>query len=202
MDQNGILISDLVAELANRLQERLALDIADGAADLDDRDAVFVRGFRAVKSRLDLICDVGDHLYGTSAKVSVTFFLKNSPVNLTSGYVGILIKVLINEALIVPKVQVCLCSIVGDEHLSMLDRIHGTRINIDIRIELLHRDLVPSCLQETSKGWGCNTFAESGDNASRDEYVFNCHTLPPNVYCECGELVTVQYFSQLRELFL
>ena len=100
------------------------------------------------------------------------------------------------------KVQVGLCSIVGDEHLSMLDRIHGTRININIRIELLHRDLVPSCLQETSKGCGCNTFAESGDNASRDEYVFNCHTLPPNVYCECGELVTVQYFSQLRELFL
>ena len=74
MDQNGILISDLVAELADRLQERLALDIADGAADLDDRDAVLVRGFRAVKSRLDLICDVGDHLYGTSAEVSVAFF--------------------------------------------------------------------------------------------------------------------------------
>ena len=62
MDQNGILISDLVAELADRLQERLALDIADGAADLDDRDAVLVRGFRAVKSRLDLICDVGSHM--------------------------------------------------------------------------------------------------------------------------------------------
>ena len=87
-----------------------------------------------------------DHLYGTSAEVSVTLFLKNGPVDLSGGYVGVLIKALINEAFIMSKVQVGLCSIVCDEHFSMLDRIHGTRINIDIRIELLHRYLVTSCL--------------------------------------------------------
>ena len=88
---------------------------------------------------------MGNYLYGTSAKITVAFFLKNRPVDLSGGYVGILIKAFINKSFIMSKVQVGLCSIICDEHLSMLDRIHGTRIDVDIRIKLLHRYLKTSC---------------------------------------------------------
>ena len=36
MDQNRIFTADIVLELADCLQEGLALDVSDGAADLDD----------------------------------------------------------------------------------------------------------------------------------------------------------------------
>jgi len=41
MDQNGILMSNLMLELADRFQKRLAFDIADGAANLNDGDLGF-----------------------------------------------------------------------------------------------------------------------------------------------------------------
>ena len=36
------------------------------------------------------------------------------------------------------KVKICLSSIVCYKHLSVLNRVHGTRININVWIELLH----------------------------------------------------------------
>ena len=40
MDQNGIFVPHLMLELTDGLQERLALDITDGTADLNDGDIV------------------------------------------------------------------------------------------------------------------------------------------------------------------
>ena len=40
VDEERVLAADLVAELADRLEERQRLDVADGAADLDDHDVV------------------------------------------------------------------------------------------------------------------------------------------------------------------
>ena len=57
-----VLAADVLAQLADRLEERLALDVADGAADLDDDDVDVVRdGADAV---LDLVGDVRDDLDG------------------------------------------------------------------------------------------------------------------------------------------
>ncbi len=38
MDQNGIFMADVMLELSDGLQKRLALDITYGAADLNDGD--------------------------------------------------------------------------------------------------------------------------------------------------------------------
>ena len=40
VDEDRVLAADLLAELADRLEERQRLDVADGAADLDDHDVV------------------------------------------------------------------------------------------------------------------------------------------------------------------
>ena len=49
-------------ELADRLEERQRLDVADRAADLDQRHVVAARGL--VDAVLDLVGDVRDHLHG------------------------------------------------------------------------------------------------------------------------------------------
>jgi hypothetical protein len=38
VDRDSVLVSHLEAKLANRFEEGQGLDIADGAADLDDED--------------------------------------------------------------------------------------------------------------------------------------------------------------------
>ena len=40
VDEDRVLAADLLAELADRLEERQRLDVADRAADLDDHDVV------------------------------------------------------------------------------------------------------------------------------------------------------------------
>ena len=42
VNHDGILMTDLLLELTNRLEERLGLDITDRTTDLDDGDAVLV----------------------------------------------------------------------------------------------------------------------------------------------------------------
>jgi len=40
------------------------------------------------------------------------------------------------------QVQVCFCTVIGNEDFTMLDRVHGSGIDIDIRIEFLHGHFV------------------------------------------------------------
>jgi len=80
VDQNGVLVSDVMLELADCLQKRLALDIADGSADLNDGNTLLVYFFSAVETALDFVCNVRNDLYGASAEITVAFFLQNRPV--------------------------------------------------------------------------------------------------------------------------
>ena len=75
MDQNGVIMAHLMLELTNGLQKRLALDVTYGTADLDDGDAGLIICKVAVKAALDLIGDMGDDLYGTSAVVAAALLL-------------------------------------------------------------------------------------------------------------------------------
>ena len=116
-----------------------------------------------------------NYLYGTPAEIPMTFFLKNRPVNLTGCHIGIFVKAFINESLIVSQIQICLCTVICYKDFSVLNRVHSSRININIRIKLLHGHLVTSRFQKTSQRRCCDTFSKTGNNSSCDKYVFNCH---------------------------
>ncbi|CAB4804840.1 unannotated protein [freshwater metagenome] len=49
------------------------------------------------------------------------------------------------------EIEIGFTAIVGDEHLSMLERIHRARIDVEVRIQLLHGDAQPTALQQTSQ---------------------------------------------------
>ena len=175
MDNAGISRACIVLKLTDSLQEGLAFDVAYRAADLDDGDLRLFLIIIAVKAALDLVGDVGDHLNRAAAEVAPALLLENAPVDFSRGHIGVLRQAFINEALIVAQIQVRLSAVVGDEYLSVLDRIHGAGVNVDVGVKFLHGYLVASRLQQAAQGCGCDAFSKAGDNAAGNEYVFDWH---------------------------
>ena len=65
VDVADVLAAEVLAHLADRLEERQALDVADGAADLGDDDVgLLLVGATPADAVLDLVRDVRDDLDG------------------------------------------------------------------------------------------------------------------------------------------
>ena len=72
VDVADVVAAGVLAELADRLEEREDLDVADGAADLGDHD-VDVVGGHLVDAALDLVGDVRDDLHRLAEVVAAPF---------------------------------------------------------------------------------------------------------------------------------
>ena len=143
-------MSHFVLELTDCFKERLAFDISDGSADFYNCNMHIIGCEITVKTALDLVGNMRDYLYGSSAIISTAFFLQNGPVNLTGCHIGILCQTFVDEALVVTEIQIGFRSIIRYEHFTVLNRVHGSRINVDIWIELLHGDFVATRFEQTS----------------------------------------------------
>ena len=132
----------LLHELADGLIDRLRLDIADSAADLNDGDRVIRFFISYIKPALDLIGDMGNDLYRASAIVAAALLVEDGPVYFARSDVAVVVQALIDKALVVTKVEVCLCPVVRHEDLSVLDRVHCPGIDIEVGIKLLHSHLI------------------------------------------------------------
>ncbi len=60
-------------------------------------------------------------------------------------------EVLVDEALVVADVEIGLGAVLGDEHLAVLERAHRARVDVDVRVELLHLHLQPARLQQAAR---------------------------------------------------
>lgn len=61
---------------------------------------------------------------------------------------------------VMAEVQVTFKAVVGDEDLAMLERAHRARINIEVRIHLLHGDFVATGLEQCAKRGSGNALSE------------------------------------------
>ncbi len=107
------------------------------AADLADYHVQRLLGGESGDTLLDLVGDVGNHLDSASQKETLAFLGKDTPVDLSCGVVVVARQVFVYESLVVPQVKVGLGTVLGYEHLPVLIWVHGARINVDVRIELL-----------------------------------------------------------------
>ena len=57
----------------------------------------------------------------------------------------------IEEALVVPKIEVGLCAVVGDIDFAMLVGVHRPRIDVDVRVELHDGDAKTASLQDRAE---------------------------------------------------
>ena len=167
MDVEGVRPADVLPELPDGLEERLALDVADGAADLDEDD-VHVVGHRA-DAVLDLVRDVGDDLHGAPEIVAAALLLDHREVDLAGGPVVVLGGEGVGEALVVPEVEVGLGPVVGDVDLAVLVGAHGPRVDVDVGVELLQRHPVAVPFEQAPDGGGGQPLAEGGHDPAGDE---------------------------------
>src|SRR5690606_32683068 len=146
--------ADVDLHLADGLQEGQALDVADGAPDLDNGHVGFVVFGDPADTGLDLVGDVGDDLDGAPQVVAPALLLDDGPVDLAGGDVAALFQVLVDETLVVAHIQVAFGPVIGDEDLAVLEGAHGAGVHVYVGIEFLHGDLEAPALEETAQGSG------------------------------------------------
>ncbi|KIV40384.1 hypothetical protein TR09_00010, partial [Vibrio parahaemolyticus] len=138
------------------------LDVADRSADLGDdhvRSGLAVRtGLRLeAHPALDLVGDVRDDLDRVAQVLAAALLGDDVRVDLAGGDVRGLAEVDVEEALVVPDVEVGLGAVVGHEHLAVLERVHRPRVDIEVGVELLHDDAEAAGRQKIAQGSGRET---------------------------------------------
>ena len=159
VQEEDVVAADLVADLADGLEERQRLDVADRAADLGDDDVDLGTGHTA-DARLDLVGDVRDDLHGVAEVLAASLLGDHLRVDLAGRDVGRPVQVDVEEALVVADVEVGLGAVVGDEDLAVLERVHRAGIDVEVRIQLLHRHAETARLQQVAEGGGREPLAE------------------------------------------
>ncbi len=170
VQEEAVLPAHVVADLTRCLEEREGLDVADGSADLGDHHVDIV-GRHRPDAVLDLVGDVRDHLDGVAQVVTATLAGDDVGVHLPRRDVGEAREVRVQEALIVADVEVGLGAVVGHEHLAVLEGVHRPRIDVEVRVELLHRHTHPACLQQAAQRGGGEPLPQGGRDSSGDENV-------------------------------
>ncbi len=144
--QHGALGAHFDAQLADRLKERLRLDVPDGAADFNQGNVGIAGALD--DATLDLVGDVRNDLNGRTQVITPALAAQHVFVYATGGEVVVLGHAGADEPLVVPQIEIGLGAVVGDEHLAVLERAHGARIDVDVRVKLEHRDLQAPRLQD------------------------------------------------------
>ena len=178
MDEAAVVAALLQAHLPDGLQEGLALDVAGGAADLGNDHIGPGGGSHVVDVALDLVGDVGDDLDGLAQIGTLTLLVQDVPVHLAGGQVGVLVQVLVDEALVVAQVQVGLGAVVGDKHLTVLQGAHGAGVHVDVGVQLLAGHLQAAALEQAAQRGGGDALAQAGHDTAGDEDILGllfCH---------------------------
>ena len=173
VDVHDAVASDLVSELPDRLEERQALDVAHGAADLGDDDVDVRRVGRERHPALDLVGHVRDHLHRRAEVLALALAADDLVVDRAGRVVRVAREELVDEALVVAEVEVGLGAVLGHEHLAVLERAHRPRVDVDVGVELLEGHAQPARLQEPPERRRGDPLAQRRDDAPGHEHVLD-----------------------------
>ncbi len=70
-----------------------------------------------------------------------------------------------------PDVEIGFGAVLGHEHLTVLERVHGPRVDVEVGVELLHRHLKAARRQQLTEAGRGETLPEGGNDAARYEEV-------------------------------
>ncbi len=159
----------IVLDLADRLEERQALDVADRAADLDQHEIVIV--IAGDDEFLDRIGHMRDHLDGGAEIIAAPLLGQDVLIDPPRRDVVGAGRRSSRKALVMAEIKIGLGAVIRHEHFAMLVGRHRAGIEIEIGIELAQPNLVATRLQQRAKCRRSQTFSERGDHAAGDEYV-------------------------------
>ena len=155
---DGPIAAKVVAQLAQRLDERQALDVADGAADLadDEVDPVCL----VEREFLDRVGNVRDDLNRRAEIVAAPLARDDVAVDAAGGDIIRLLAVDAGKALVMAKVEIGLGAVVGDVDFAVLIGRHRPRIDVEIGVELADADGEATRLEERAERGGEQAFTE------------------------------------------
>jgi len=182
MDEHDVVGSEFVAQLAHRLDERLALDVADGAADFGDHDMRSRLAGSAQHALLDGVGYMWDDLHRAAEEVAASFTRDERLVNRALREIRFAREALVDETLVMAQVEVAFVPVVGNEDLAMLKRRHRAGIDIQVWVHLLHSHPVSARFQQMPERCGGDALAERRDDAACHEDVFSHVGLPSPKY--------------------
>ncbi len=164
MNKAGIVATQLDAHLADRFEERQRFDIPHRAADLNDGDCHAVRSL--LDETLNLVGNMRDHLHRAAKIIAAPLFFNHAFVNLAGGEIVALAHLGVDESLIVAEIQIGFCAILGDKHFPMLERAHGARVHVDVRVKLEEGDFDAAGFENGCEGGGSDPFTQGGNHAT------------------------------------
>ena len=180
MDVQAVLEAHLGPHLPDGLQEGQGLDVTHGAADLGDNHVrrVSLAGDKE-DIALNLVGDVGDDLDGRAQIFAPALPVDDGLVHPPGGHVGGLGQALVHKALVVAQIQVGLRAVVGDKDFAVLIGVHGSGVNVDVRVELLDGYPQSAALEQPAQRGSGDTLAQGRHHAAGDEDELGTHERKP-----------------------
>src|SRR5215510_10717222 len=133
MDKTGLVAAFSKAHLTNGFEEGERFNIPHRSSDFDNRH---ICAFCALSdTRLDFIRNMRNDLNGSSQVFSLALFFDDSLVYPPGRKIVAPAHFSAGKTLVMSKIKIGLCTILGNKNLTVLERTHGSRINIDIGIE-------------------------------------------------------------------
>ena len=173
MQKNRVVVADFQREFADGLQKRQAFDVAGRAADFGDDD-VGLGFFREhVDAVFDFVRDVRNHLDGLAEIFSLALVVQHGLINLAAREIVQARQLDVREPLVMAEVEVGLRAVVEHINFAVLIRRHRARIHVEIRVELLQRDLEAAIFEQRAERGRRQTFAERTHHAAGYEYKFH-----------------------------
>ena len=167
MNIESPIAAELDAHLANGLEKRQRLDVADRAADLDHADVRVAGAGHHVA--LDLVGDVRDDLDRGAEILAAPLLGDDVGVDLARREVAHAVRARVHEPLVVAEIEVGLGAVVGDVDLTVLKGAHRARIDVDVGIELHQAHLEAARLENRAEAGRGNALAERGYDPAGDE---------------------------------
>ncbi len=124
--------TQLQLELPNSLKKWLTLNIARSTANFYHRHISAISTLN--DPAFDFIGDVRNHLHRATQIVTAALFTQHSVVNSPGGEVITLRHGRSGKALVVSQIQIGLGTIIGHEHLAVLERAHRTGIKVYVGV--------------------------------------------------------------------
>src|SRR5947208_1474658 len=136
-----------------------SLDIAGRSTDFGNDNVVFALIGEFVDTALDDIGDVRNYLHGFAEIVAASFLQNYALVNLAAGKIVVSRENAVGETLVMTKIQIRLRAVVQHINFAVLERIHRSRIDVEVRIKFLEDNAQTAQLKQSAERSCSQTFA-------------------------------------------
>ena len=172
MDEQRVSLLLLVPHLPERFEERQPLDVAHGAAALNEDYVCLALPRHEPDPALDLVGDVGYDLDASAEVPALPLPPDDLLVDLAAGDVVEPAELAAQEPLIGAEVHVGLVAVFENEDLAVDVGVHGSRVDVEVGVALHSRHLKSAYLKHLTDAAGDQSLPEAAQDAARDKNIF------------------------------